>query len=175
MHRACWKVLPWLLATAPMVPALASAAPPTVTVASDALAPTKREVPVAAKANVHFRGQVMFPVDNPIGTLSVGQRAKAVEARLDAALAQPGLAAQLLRIEQTSDSSDIFLGEQFITSVTDADAKPRGRTRQQRAADIGIVLRHAVILQYLPDQYLPKNYGPATFGLSLFRQRTGDA
>src|SRR5690606_39354945 len=96
-------------------------------------------------ADVRFRGQVMFSVDKPIGELGVGKRAKAVEARLDAALAQAGLEAQVLRIEQTSESSDIFLGEQFITSVTDADAKPLGRTRQQRAADIGVVLRQAVI------------------------------
>ena len=145
MHRACWTLLPWLLSVALMAPASTFASPTSVTVASDASAATTREVPVADRADVHFRGQVMFPVDKPIGALSVGKRAKAVEARLDAALAQPGLDAQLLRIEQTSDSSDIFLGEQFITSVTDADAKPRGRTRQQRAADIGIVLRHAVI------------------------------
>ncbi len=145
MDRIRWTLLPWLLSITFMASPSVLAAPQSITVAPDARAATAREVPEAEAADVRFRGQVMFSVDKPIGELSVGKRAKAVEARLDAALAQAGLEAQRLRIEQTSESSDIFLGEQFITSVTDADAKPRGRTRQQRAADIGVVLRHAVI------------------------------
>ena len=134
--------MPWLFSVIVVASAMASAQP--TPVAAAAAAPT-REVPVAEVADVHIRGQAIFTVDKPIGELGVDSRAKAIEARLDAALAQPGLDAQMLRFEQTSESSDIFVGDQFITSVTDADAMPRGRTRQQRAADIGVLLHQAVL------------------------------
>ena len=143
MRRNSWTWLPWCLLLAGMAPALAVAQP--ATAAPSVAAATTREVPVADSADVHLRGQVMFAVDKPIGALSVGKRAKAIEARLGTALAQPELDARMLRVEQTSESSDIFLAEQFITSVTDADAIPHGRTRQQRAADLGVVLRAAVL------------------------------
>ncbi len=143
MRRSRWTWVPWVLLLTGMAPASVSAQP--ATVAPNVATATMREMPVAESADVRLRGEVMFAVDQSIGELSVDQRAKAIEARLAEALAQPELDATMLRVEQTSESSDIFLGEQFVTSVTDADASLHGRTRQQRAADIGMVLRAAVL------------------------------
>ena len=95
-------------------------------------------------AVVRFRGQDLFEVRAPLGALSVADRAQAIEARLAAALAQAELHADGLRFETTGDSTDVFLGTQFITSVTDADSAPRGRTRRQLAADYGVILQSVV-------------------------------
>lgn len=112
--------------------------------AQQAQTPEIREAAVAQSAIVRFRGADLFTVRAPIGAFSVVQRAQAVEDRLGKALAQSDLNGQSLRVESTARSSDIFLGSQFITSVTDADSAPLGRSRAQQAADMGLVLQRVV-------------------------------
>ncbi len=102
-------------------------------------------VTIAVQAEpVRFHGQDLFTIRAPLGTLSVSQRAHAIETRLASALSQVDLGSQPLRLEPGSQSTDIYLGQSFVTSVTDADSEPLGRSRDQQAADLGLVLQRLV-------------------------------
>jgi small-conductance mechanosensitive channel len=94
-----------------------------------------------AAAPVRFRGRVLFDVTVPLGELSAQQRADAIEQRLVRAFAAPDLAVDSLRTRNTAQAVDVFIGPEFVLSVTDADAHPLGRTRRQLAADRLVTLR----------------------------------
>lgn len=97
-----------------------------------------------AGAPVQLRGLTLFTVSVPVGNLSVEERAAAIERRLERAMDVPDLTVDALRIEQTADAVELFIGPEFITSVTDRDAHPLGRTRQQLGADRAAILRTAL-------------------------------
>ncbi len=92
-------------------------------------------------APVRFRGRTLFFVHAPIGDLTVEARAAAIEHRLARAMAVPDLGVDALRTEYEADSVDVFIGPEFVASVTDQDAHPLGRTRRQLAADHAAILR----------------------------------
>ncbi|MEO8444177.1 MAG: mechanosensitive ion channel domain-containing protein [Gammaproteobacteria bacterium] len=142
VHSPLAVVLILLLAGACLPAVLLAQAPATAAVPVDAN--VSKELGIPDVAAVSFRAQQLFEVRAPIGSMSVADRAKAIEARLDAAFAQEDLSAAGLRFENVAESTDVFLGNQFITSVTDADALPRGRTRRQLAADYGVILQRTV-------------------------------
>lgn len=112
--------------------------------AASAAGPPTLEAAFPVTAAVQFRGQDLFELRAPIGTYSIADRATAIQERLVAALAQTDLRTDALRLAPTRQSVDIFVGSQFVTSVTDADAAPVGRTRQQLAADERVRIQHAI-------------------------------
>jgi small-conductance mechanosensitive channel len=79
-----------------------------------------------------------------VGDLSVEARAAAIERRIARAMDAEDLGTDSLRLEPGTDAVDIFIGSVFITSVTDHDAHPLGRTRGQLAADRALILREAL-------------------------------
>ena len=56
----------------------------------------------------------------------------------------PPAAAGDIRVEERPGSCDLYAGDRFVLSVTEADAMPTGRTRQQLAADFARNLREAL-------------------------------
>ncbi len=105
----------------------AAPAPPEAAV-TEALAP-------ATPVPVTFRGHELLVVRAPIGALSIAERARAIEDRLGQAFAQPDLDPGMLRTQNAPNSTDVYMGSQFILSVMDQDAQPLGRTRRQLVAD----------------------------------------
>lgn len=93
---------------------------------------------------VVFRGRTLFNVLVPVGDLSVEARAAAIERRIARAMDAPDLTVDSVRLETVTDAVDVYIGTVFITSVTDRDAHPLGRTRGQLAADRGLILRDAL-------------------------------
>lgn len=87
---------------------------------------------------VRFRGVVVYEVRAQVGRLAPGERAAAIERRILGL--QPSAAAEV-RVEERGSSSDLYAGTTLVLSVTDPDAAPTGRTRQQLAADTAYRLR----------------------------------
>jgi len=104
---------------------------------------TEAQVPMDPVA-VSFRGQEVLTVRAPLGAMTIAERAQAIGNRLDAAFGQKDLKADALRTEMSPGSVDLYLGAQFIVSVTDADAQLVGRTRRQLAADHAIRINRLV-------------------------------
>lgn len=99
---------------------------------------------IASGAPVRFRGQTLFVVNAPVSHLSAQTRAAAIERRIARAMEASDLGMDAVHIDRATDSEDLFIGREFVTSVTDRDAHPLGRTRRQLAADYGVVLRAAL-------------------------------
>ena len=113
--------------------------------ASDAQARELRELSNASTGiAVRFRGRELFVVHAPVGNLSVEARAAAIERRLARAMDWSDLSVDALRTEQATDAVDLFIGPEFVVSVTDRDAHPLGRTRRQLAADHAATLRTVI-------------------------------
>jgi small-conductance mechanosensitive channel len=98
---------------------------------------------------VSFRGTRLFDVRGPIGTLSTTERAAAIETRLMLAAGQRGAGPPAVRAQRRTGVIEIFAGEQFVMSVTPADAAPLGRTAEQRAADLVQVISGALEREFV--------------------------
>lgn len=106
------------------------------------------EASVAGAVRVTFRGQRLFDVRSSVDTLSPTQRAVAIEERLAAVAAGPSRVLDEVHVVERQQTSDVMAGDNFILSVTEADAFPTGRTRQQLAADYAQRLRGALAREF---------------------------
>lgn len=93
---------------------------------------------------VRFRGEPLFEVRAPQGRLSPPERALAIEERLGVIAGGSSDALDAIQVVERERTSDLLAGEQLVLSVTDADANPLGRTRQQLAADYSVKLERAL-------------------------------
>lgn len=107
-----------------------------------------QESSVGSAVSVTFRGQRLFEVRSPIDTLTPAQRAAAIEGRVAAIAAGPSSVLDQVHVVERERTSDVMAGVQFVLSVTDADAFPTGRTRQQLAADYAQGLRVALAREF---------------------------
>ena len=96
---------------------------------------------LARAAVVHFRGVNLFEVRAPVGTLQPVERARAIEGRLATIAAGSADALDAIHVVEREKTSDLLAGDALVLAVTDADAAPLGRTRQQLAADYSVALR----------------------------------
>ena len=101
-----------------------------------------------AAAVVRFRGETLLQVSAPLGTLQPPERAKAIEQRLAKIAAGSSDALNAIQIVERNNSSDLVVGDLVVLSVTDPDAEPLGRTRQQLAADYEVRLRRALKTEF---------------------------
>lgn len=105
--------------------------------------PTAGEAePAQAVGTVRFRGTDLFTVRAPLAGRDPRQRAEAIGERL-ASAGSAGAPAPVT-VLQKPDSSDVLVGDRLIVSVTDGDAAPLGRTRQQYTADIAALVGTAL-------------------------------
>ena len=107
-----------------------------------------QESTIGAAVSVTFRGQRLFEVRSSVDTLTPAERAGAIEARLGAIAAGPSRVLDAVHVVERERTSDLMAGEHFVLSVTDADAHPTGRTRQQLAADYAQRLRLALASEF---------------------------
>ncbi len=105
-------------------------------------------VPVQSSVDVTFRGEVLFQVRAPIGTLAPPERAAAIEKRIADVAAGSSDALDAIRVIERDRTTDVLVGDKTIASVTDADADPTGRTRQQVAADFSVRLHGALAKEF---------------------------
>ncbi len=97
---------------------------------------------------VRFRGETLFEINAPIGTLQPLERARAIETRLAAIAAGASDVLDAIAVVERDQSSDVVAGEQLVLSVTDRDGAPLGRTRQQLAADDAQRLQRALRAEF---------------------------
>ncbi len=100
--------------------------------------------PAGGPQTVRFRGEALLTVRAQLGSLTPAERARAIEQRIAALASGPREVIDSIRTEQRQRSTELLAGDQFIMSVTDADALPLGRTRQQLAADNAVAVRMAL-------------------------------
>lgn len=102
------------------------------------------EATAGSAVSISFRGQRLFEVRSPIDTLSPSARARAIEGRLVAIAAGASDVLDAIHVVERERTSDLMAGDNFVMSISDADAYPTGRTRQQLAADYTHQLRLAL-------------------------------
>ncbi len=102
----------------------------------------------SAAVAVRFRGETLFEISAPIGTLQPPERARAIEKRLSAIAAGSSDVLDAIAVVERDHSSDVVAGEQLVLSVTDRDGAPLGRTRQQLAADDAKRLERALRAEF---------------------------
>lgn len=99
-------------------------------------------------AIVRFRGQSLFEMRTRIGTNDPAARAALIEGRLAAIAAGPSRVLESIHVVERERTSDLFAGDSLVLSVTDGDAAPLGRTRQQLAADDAVRLHAALAREF---------------------------
>ena len=91
---------------------------------------------------VKFRGATLFFVRDLLGPMTPEQRALAIEARIEALTKGDASEMDRLEIRDRQQTTDIALGDLVLLTITELDAGPTGRTRQQLAADYTRILKH---------------------------------
>ena len=98
----------------------------------------------AADAPVVFNGKTLFTIQTGVGSFSPQARAEAVEDRLNKLSENPLARIGSLTVSESEISTDIDDGDIPIVSITDADAKAAGKSRQALAAEYLQILQSAL-------------------------------
>ena len=96
---------------------------------------TAASIAVAPDAPVIFNGRTLFTIQASVGSFGPQARAQAVEDRLARLSKDPLAKIDSLTISDSDIGTDIDAGDVIILSVTDADARAAGGTRQVLAAE----------------------------------------
>ena len=111
-------------------------------VQTPAISPAPPETP--AGASVVFSGETLFTVYDKIGAFSPQERAKAIEDRLARLSQDPPIPLDNIKFGDMEHATVIFAGDFVIMAVTEGDASPVGRSRQEVAQEYARTIRHAV-------------------------------
>ncbi|MGH9424999.1 MAG: hypothetical protein ACRD2L_01640, partial [Terriglobia bacterium] len=106
------------------------------------ISPAPQETP--AGAPVVFSDKTLFTVYDRIGSFSPQERATAIAERLSRLANDPLVKPNTIAVLEGERTSDIVSGEIVIAVVTDGDAGPVGRSRQEVAQEYARTIRHAV-------------------------------
>lgn len=110
----------------------------TAPVASESGATAEHEraaVTVDGKVLFHVRGVTSYPAE---------QRALAIRKRIETVAADRSVPADVVRVVETGDRSNIVAGDILVISVLDADAAPEGVTRKQLAEIFRVKVAEAI-------------------------------
>jgi small-conductance mechanosensitive channel len=127
-----------LLVTALLSSSAVAQAPPTVPLTGEDLA---QKDPGAV---VRFRNEALLTVHAPAATLSVTERAAAIEQRILVAAEGSSASLQTLRSIDRGTATDVMIGDAVVVSIRDADAAPAGQTREALATTFSDHLRDAL-------------------------------
>jgi small-conductance mechanosensitive channel len=114
----------------------------------------QQETPAAAKPGqeavpppnaVMFEGTTLFTVKDRILSFTAEERAKAITGRLEKIARMPVFALDSLDVVHGETSSDIVAGDLIIMSVSDADARVEGVSREALAKDRVETIRAAIL------------------------------
>jgi small-conductance mechanosensitive channel len=111
-------------------------------------APTDTTTP-APQAPVVLAGDTLFVIQTSLGPFGPVERAERIATQLTRILNDPTRSDDTIAVAVGQASTDILVGDVTVTTVTDADARAAGVTREelvaQRVAAVTAVLRPATI------------------------------
>jgi small-conductance mechanosensitive channel len=146
VRRAAWSAV-WLVAGCPLVAHAAWRAQPDQPQQPAAGAVAQDTAPAAARvepAPVVLNRDTIFVIHVPLGPFTAAQRAEATRERLLDLARNPFARLTAPLVVESEGRSDVMMGEQVLTTVTDADAAVLGLTREEvaqaRAEAIGRAL-----------------------------------
>jgi small-conductance mechanosensitive channel len=99
---------------------------------------------VAEGVPVTHRGTELYRIYSPYGLLTAAERAARVEARLDGAVDNPEYDPALLTVADGERDAEISYAGNIVAVITDADARPTGRTRLEQAAFVAERVKGAI-------------------------------
>ena len=118
---------------------VAGAEPPTTE--RPAQTPVTQVVGRSQEVPVTVGDEQLFTLRSSLGPLTVRQRAGAVSERVEALTSEPETTLDTIRTVKREHTTEVVAGDRVIVSVTDGDAAPTGRTRDQVAADFAYTLK----------------------------------
>ena len=83
---------------------------------------------------VEVNGKVLFYVRQRIGSVTAAERAALISKRITDLATNPFAPPVEITLAESSDGTDVMAGEEILLTVTDADARAVGMTRQDAAA-----------------------------------------
>ena len=116
---------------------LAELQPPTSSISQSA-------PPQPAGAQVVHSGETLFTVYDKVGSFNPQERAMAIAERLSRLAKDPLTRPDTIAVIEGERASEIVSGDVVIIAVTDGDARPIGRSRQEIAQEYARTIRHAL-------------------------------
>jgi small-conductance mechanosensitive channel len=113
-------------------------AEPTVPSISQSPSPQSTGVPVV------FAGVTLFTVYDKMGSFGPQERAVAIAERLSRLSENPLIRVDRIIVMEGERTSEIVSGDVVIVEVTEGDARPLGRSRQEVAQEYALTIRHAL-------------------------------
>lgn len=112
-------------------------------VQTPAISPAPPETP--AGVAVVLSGETLFKVYDKVDSFSSPQeRATAINERLALLAENPLFRPDTITVMEGERTSEVVAGEVVIIAVTDGDARPMGRSRQEVAQAYALAIRHAL-------------------------------
>mgnify|MGYP001470829763 CR=1 FL=1 len=97
-----------------------------------------------ASAPILFSDKTLFTVHDKVGSFGPQERALAIAERLARLAKDPSTRLDQIAISEGEQTSEIVSGEMIILAVTDGDARPSGRSRQEVAREYATLIRDAL-------------------------------
>ena len=122
------------------------------------------------EAPVVYLGETLFVLYEKVGSFTPQQRAQAIQVRLEHIANNPFSNFNAITIVETEHGTDIVLDGLVLLTVTDGDAKPSGRTRQDLAQEYTGRLRNVLsrAQQELSTEMLLKDAALAGAATAIF-------
>ncbi len=133
------RLAPWLLFL-PLIlifPILSTAEPP----ASPPVLLRSANPGQPSEAPVDYLGEQLFTLHQKIGSFTPQDRAKAIRERLAQVAKNPFSDFDAITVADTEHGTDIILDGLVLLTVTDGDARPAGRNRQELAREYAARVR----------------------------------
>ncbi|MBA5861377.1 MAG: mechanosensitive ion channel [Nitrospira sp. CR1.1] len=118
--------------------ALAQAPAPPPQLSTDTSTGQSHEAPVV------YLGETLFVLHKKVGSFTPQQRARAIQRRLEQAASNPFSDAKEITAVETEHGTDIAIDGLALLTVTEEDARPLGRNRQELAQEYTGKLRNAL-------------------------------
>lgn len=104
--------------------------------------------PQPAGATVVFSGETLFTVYSKVGSFGPQERALAIADRLSRLAKDPLTRLDQIAVTEGEQASEIVSGEVTIVAVTDGDARPSGRPRQELAREYAGLIRQTLTTSF---------------------------
>jgi len=102
----------------------------------------------ARSASVVLNGDTVFTVYSALGPYQPSERANIIQRRIDRILSNEAFQADSLRLFENEVSTDVIYDDQVVLTITEADAVPLGRARQELAGQTLEKLKEVLIREH---------------------------
>lgn len=100
--------------------------------------------PQPTGAPVVFAGATLFTVYDKVGSFPPQARALAIAERLSRLTENPLIRVDTITVTESERASEVVSGDIILLAVTEGDARPLGRSRQEVAQEYALIIRHAL-------------------------------